>query len=141
MSGDNLDGLEDNGQDAISLFEVPAEYGPPWQFDLSTVEIEQTSLLDEDGDPVYGITHQDARRVIINAAYPVWLQEMVMMHELLHTRLDCHGIDWLTPEREEMIVTYLAPRLYSALQAVGFKWPKRDKACADMCRQAVIDST
>lgn len=137
----DLEGLEEDGADPVTLFEVKAPHGPPWSFDLTTLDIEQTDLCDDDGQPAHGMTHYTKRRALVNAADPIWFQHETTMHELLHVLLDSHGIDWLTPDREEMLVQFLSPRLYGALAQVGFKWPKRSKEANALCRKAVLDSS
>lgn len=131
---------EDDRLDAIELFSVKANHGPDWVFDLSTLDNETEQLCDEEGNEVDAITRITDRRVIINAALPLWLQHERTLHELLHVVFDGHGIDWLTDEKEETLVRYLSPRLWGHLETLGFKWPKRPKACEQLCKQAKLES-
>ena len=137
----DLEGLEEDGDNPVVLFEVPAEYGPDWSYELSTLEIDQTDIMDEDGNAVLGICHYGKRRVLINAEVETWMQQVVILHEMLHTLFEFHGIGWLDGNKEEDLVTYLAPRLYKSLTAVGFKWPKRSKEANALCRKATLEAS
>lgn len=120
----------------ITLFTIPAEYGPDWNYQLTTVDIEQTDLTDEGGVPLLGLCDYINRRILINAASPIWVQEMVIVHEMLHSLFDCHGITWLDAEKEEALVTFISPRLLKSLKQIGFKLPKRSKAEDAFCKNA-----
>lgn len=124
----------------IKLFELPANYGPSWEFFLTSLELEFDELCDSEGVPAHGMTLPAKRRVLLNAASPTWYQDHVLLHELIHVVLDENGIDWLDDEREETLVSYLAPRLWGALETIGMRWPKRPKECQGLCRRAACDA-
>ena len=137
----DLEGLEDCEPDPVVLFEDQSDYGPPWSYELTTVEIEQGDLIDEDGDPVRGMCHFNKRRILINADEPEWRQNETILHEMMHAKFENHGMDWLTADREEFLIRYLSPRLYNALERLGFKWPERSDSAKELSRKAILDSS